>query len=377
MRIALACAFVVAAAWPVVAQEKGHPKVDQNKVDAAIDKGAKYLLEELKKGLADVKHPHGGDIPTDEIVFYTLIHSGVDPNDASFQKLLDKLLTKDLQKTYAVSLLAMSLESYDRKKYQYRIAQCAQFLVDNQCKNGQWDYGEAVPLEKKEPPKKDVASGGGKVDGASGKTGKTESLPVIPVKRRQKARDSGDNSNAQYAALGLRACLQASVNIPQETLTDAVKWWEGNQAGDGGWGYGYMGSQDPSGYGSMTAGAVGALIIFRHFLKLDYKKDPKIAKGLQWLGNNFTEKENPKYQQPSMWHLYWLYAVERVGILLGTEFLGRHEWYPEGAKFLLESQGADGSWKGQSIGGAVADTCFAILFLRRATKPLPKVATGK
>ena len=40
----------------------------------------------------------------------------------------------------------MSLESYDRKKYQYRIAQCAQFLVDNQCKNGQWDYGEAVPL---------------------------------------------------------------------------------------------------------------------------------------------------------------------------------------------------------------------------------------
>ena len=58
-----------------------------------------------------------------------------------------KLLTKDLQKTYAVSLLAMSLESYDRKKYQYRIAQCAQFLVDNQCKNGQWDYGEAVPLE--------------------------------------------------------------------------------------------------------------------------------------------------------------------------------------------------------------------------------------
>ena len=78
-----------------------------------------------------------------------------------------------------------------------------------------------------------------------------------------------------------------------------------------------------------------------------------------------------------MWHLYWLYAVERVGILLGTEFLGRHEWYPEGAKFLLESQGADGSWKGQSIGGAVADTCFALLFLRRATKPLPKVATGK
>jgi hypothetical protein len=29
------------------------------------------------------------------------------------------------------------------------------------------------------------------------------------------------------------------------------------------------------------------------------------------------------------------------------------------------------------VGGAAADTAFAILFLRRATKPLPKVITGK
>jgi hypothetical protein len=127
----------------------------------------------------------------------------------------------------------------------------------------------------------------------------------------------------------------------------------------------------------MTAGAVGALVIYRHVLKLEYKRDPKIVKGLDWLGKNFTEKENPKYQEPRMWHLYWLYAVERVGILLGTEFLGRNEWYPVGAKHLLETQKADGSWDGVSIGGATADTCFAILFLRRATKPLPKVASGK
>ncbi len=375
MRIAIA--FVLFAV-PLQDKKPDPPKVDQNRIDAAIDKGAKFLIDEAKKGLADVKHPNGGgDISEDEIVFYTLIHAGVDPADATFQKLLDRLLTKKLEKTYAVSLLAMSLESFDRKKYQYRIAQCAQFLVDNQCKNGQWGYGEEVPLDKKEPPKKDVATGGAKPAEGGAKGGKTDSLPLIPIKKRSPGPDKGDNSNAQYAALGMRACLQASINIPQDVLVLAVKWWEGNQCSDGSWGYGYEGSQDSSGYGSMTAGATGALIIYRHFLKLDYKRDPKVLKGMDWIGKNFTEKENPKYQEPRMWHLYWLYAVERVGILFGTEKLGSHEWYVEGAKHLLDAQKENGSWRGMSLGGDVADTCFAILFLRRATKPLPKVATGK
>ncbi len=366
--LALAAAFQDPKAPPA-------PKVDQNRIDNAIDKGAAYLLKQAANGLQAVKHEHGGEIPTDELVFYTLIHAGVDPADPTFQALLDKLLEKELTKTYSVSLMAMGLETYDRKKYQYRIAQCAQFLVDNQCENGQWDYGQAVPLENKKPPPKDVASGDGKGSGPS--KGKTESLPPpVQVRRRSKGRDKGDNSNAQYAALGIRACLQANVAVPPDVLATALKWWESNQVADGSWGYGYMASQDTSGYGSMTAGGVGAMIIYKHFLRQDYRRDPKVAKGLEWLGKNFTVKENPKYQDPKVWHLYWLYAVERVGMLFGTETLGKHEWYPEGANFLLDAQRADGSWSGLSMGGPVADTCFAILFLRRATKPLPKVASG-
>ena len=56
-----------------------------------------------------------------------------------------------LEWTYDVSLQAMILEEIDRVKYQARIAQCAQFLVDNQCPNGQWSYGEPDPFAKDTP----------------------------------------------------------------------------------------------------------------------------------------------------------------------------------------------------------------------------------
>jgi hypothetical protein len=74
-------------------------------------------------------------------------------------------------------------------------------------------------------------------------------------------------------------------------------------------------------------------------------------------------------------HYYFLYGLERVGVLAGTEFLGEHEWYPVGARYLLREQKGDGSWasvKSPPNGHPAdyMDTCYAILFLRRATLPL-------
>jgi hypothetical protein len=77
---------------------------------------------------------------------------------------------------------------------------------------------------------------------------------------------------------------------------------------------------------------------------------------------------------PVNYSYYALYAMERAGRLYGTEFFGEHLWYAEGAKQLLASQNADGSWgekpPEKSWSTPTWDTCFAILFLRRATAPL-------
>jgi hypothetical protein len=349
-------------------QEK--PRIDQARIDLAVERGTAYLLAAARGDNINVV----GNLPSGmdhaELVLYTLIHGGADPTDAGFQKLLEKAAKAPLERTYRVALAAMALEAFDRSKYQSRIQDCAQFLADNQCKNGQWSYGEPTKLPDRP---KDVASGGGKTE-----TGNKQATvgSTVTVKQQRRGADSGDNSNSQYAALGLRACAKAGVSVEAKVLQDALAWWEKCQRDDKGWGYASNGqiSGDPS-YGSMTAGAVGSIVIFKQLLKQDFKKHEKALQGLDWMGKNFAVDGNPKLTESYRWQYYWLYAVERAGDLYGTDAMGAHDWYGEGAEYLLAQQLRDGSWAGREK-LVISDTCFAIILLRRATKLPPKVASG-
>src|SRR5438876_6064766 len=127
-----------------------------------------------------------------------------------------------MKRTYKVALLAMCLEEIDRVKYQDKIAQCAQFLVDTQCKNGQWSYGQKIDSLKDvavgPPAPKDTASvGAGKPRPA---------LKKVTIKKTADGPEAGDNSNSQYAALALRACHDAGIAIPDATIAAAVKGWK-------------------------------------------------------------------------------------------------------------------------------------------------------
>src|SRR5204863_10140705 len=84
---------------------------------------------------------HMGPMPSDVLVCLALAHAGVPETDPFFAKLLEGVLAARLQRTYIVSLQAVLLEKLDRVRYQGCLHQCAQFLVDNQCVNGQWSYG--------------------------------------------------------------------------------------------------------------------------------------------------------------------------------------------------------------------------------------------
>src|SRR6516225_6007890 len=116
--------------------------VDESKVDQAIKKGIAFL-----RG-APSPAAHAGIKDSDELILWTFVHAGVAESDPDFQKLWKKMLDGPLEKTYKVALQAMILEELDRVKYQERIAQCAQFLVDNQCANGQWSYGNPTEFAK-------------------------------------------------------------------------------------------------------------------------------------------------------------------------------------------------------------------------------------
>ena len=369
-------------------------QVDQNRVDEAVKKGIAFLKKAPtpEVGFAGVKDSF-------EIVLLTFVHAGVSESDEKFQEYFKKLMERPLETTYAAVLQAMILEEMDRVKYQSRIVQSAQFLVDNQCANGQWSYGDPTPHAKELPPIKDIASGGAKPrDGARefGTPGKKEKPKVrvkIPVKKMKEGPAKGDNSNSQYAALGLRACFDSGVVLPPDVIALARKWWIESQhdsAGEKGVATGGDISGPPRGwcynrtdvcakthrpYAAMTAGAVGAMTIYDFMLDIDRKKDPTIRSGLAWLNAHWSVTDNPGpaefVNDSKAEHYYYLYALERAGMLLDMPTIGNHDWYLEGAKAILDAQKESGAWAaGGGRSNATWDTCYAILFLKKATHRL-------
>ena len=97
---------------------------------------------------------------------------------------------------------------------------------------------------------------------------------------------------------------------------------------------------------------------------------------MAWLAKNFIPTDNPG--RPKWFHYYFLYGVERAGMLYDTTFMGAHDWYLEGANHLLDHQNADGSWgTADHLDNTTWGTCFAILFLKQATRRLDVASTDK
>jgi hypothetical protein len=61
---------------------------------------------------------------------------------------------------------------------------------------------------------------------------------------------------------------------------------------------------------------------------------------------------------------FFLWSLERIAVVLGLEMIDGKDWYSWGAEILLANQMADGAWRGE-YGDCGADTCFALLFLKK------------
>lgn len=339
-----------------VAAQDSPPAPDR--VNKAIDAGARWLKDMAKTmgycnqtqyehSCTDRKHLCAPQMGHHELVLLTLLHAGEKTTDETMKQLIERVAKSENESTYRVALKAMCLKQIGG--YKKELEACAKWLGNNQCANGQWCYsGKQAMLDKQK------------------RLGATPQ-PDQPVQEPWPGDFSfGDHSNSQYAALGLRACADAGIAPDKGVLERAKRAWESTQQADGGWGY--SSHQATNSYGSMTAGAIASLCILDHLLQQDRKKNPAIAKGLKWLADNWAVDKNPRAETAHIgWeadtHLYYhLYAIERVGALYDTEKIGPHAWYAQGAKYLLKEQKDDGSWDRD-----VVKTCFAILFLKRAT----------
>ena len=129
-----------------------------------------------------------------------------------------------------------------------------------------------------------------------------------------------DNSNTQFAMLALHEAERVGVKIPDQTWQLAKDYWLKNTVydkGRGAWGY-HNGVS-----GSMTCAAIASLIIAEDRLANaesrvvgdaiqccgNEPQDDEIARGIEWLGRNFTVRTNPGDDgQAHRWLLYYLYA---------------------------------------------------------------------
>ncbi len=246
--------------------------------------------------------------------------------------------------TYALSLLAMALEAMDPVAHRQHLQTIARRLAEGQLDNGQWTY-------------------------------------YCKDRQYDRRPAAGDNSNTQYAMLGLRSARRAGVEIPRDVWERNERFWRENQNGNGGWGYGPKGSYDHE--LSMTSAGVATLGICAEALNglkaWDIVRESRnVGSGMIRLGELLLEKGYDGQE------IYTFYGVERASILTGTRAFDDFDWYREGAGILVNAQKESGAWgnkhahgiaEGAGYGEAI-DTAYALLFLKRATTGLPGADGG-
>ena len=87
---------------------------------------------------------------------------------------------------------------------------------------------------------------------------------------------------------------------------------------------------------------------------------------------HFSVRVNPG-DDPRAFLLYYLYGLERTGRLTNQRFIGRHDWYREGAEWLInEQEDLSGFWKGTGLGenDPHIGTSLALLFLAKGRRPI-------
>lgn len=149
-------------------------------------------------------------------------------------------------------------------------------------------------------------------------------------------------------------------------------------------GYAYQEPGEPA-FGSMTSAGVSGLLLARAGMAargetdkaLAARFDDAIRDGYAWLADEFSVRCNPGFAERGDHHwYYWLYCLERSCELAGIARLHGRDWYYEGGLMLLSAQQENGSFRAEHASTLLLDsTCFAILFLAKATAAAP--VTGR
>lgn len=346
------------------------PPEQQKRVDVAIDAGVAFLKR--------TQNPAGafGDGVTMRTAWpvgfaalpgLALLECGVPAKDAAVQKaasFIRKVLPSHT-KTYEISLGILFLDRLGEREDRALIRSLALRLAAGQTPLGGWSYH--CPIQTADQEKKLLES-----------LSKQKDDELKPLEfPKTKGREAADNSNTQFAILAL--CVARRHELPVESvLAKAEQRFRATQRPSG-WGYVVTGARIN---GSMTCAGLLALGAGRaSVVEKDGAPDARKAddegmrRGFMALAESMNDPADSRLANAGKewWgpekgvNLYFLWSVERVGVLCGLDTIGGRDWYRWGVDLLLPSQNKDGSWTGRGNGGAtIIDTSMALLFLKRS-----------
>jgi hypothetical protein len=411
---------------------------EKEEIDKAVTAGADYLKSiQAKDGTWDYEHADGKAGAT-ALAGLALLECGVDPEDPAVLKAVQvvRRLSVELNQTYGLSLCILFLDRLGDPDDVPLIVSMSARLLAGQNSAGAWTYGcpktgtaeqkrlgEIIKLkavrpapQKGEPTKPDDDKP--LRDKRDQEAQIKETHARIEAIQRELQPDttfsiagSGDNSNTQFAILALWVARRQGVPV-ENALAKVDARFRSTQFADGGWGYSDI-IINPNADPAMTCAGLLGLAAGHGMASLtllkaknpddkdkeppketrpkktppDPGKDPAVKAGLKALGA-FLGDPPAKGKRLSLPGLagnggatgnrlyYFLWSVERVAVAYDLNTIGNRDWYGWGAELLVRTQQANGSWMGNYGKGGV-DTCFALLFLRRANLARDLTATLK
>ncbi len=378
-----ACCLLVLAV-PAAARAQNAEADEQ--IRTAIRRGVQYLKMHQQ---ADGSWNYGGhQVGITALAGLALAENGVTVDDPALKRAYEYVQANAPSnvQTYDISLAILFLVRVGKASDNDLIKGLGARLAAGQLASGGWTYNcpssvpvpPAASVTNKPSAKTDTTKPGAKAD-APKRAGRINIAPPLRA-------GFGDNSNTQFAVLGIWAAGRIGLDV-KDTMAEVDRRFRGTQAGTGGWGYNGPGADTSA----MTCAGLMALILAKGEKTLEAQmvarrggadqpegpggrpkmdSDKQIDKGIERV-EFYAARLGPGANH------YLLWSIERVGVALGTARIGRVDWYSAGATFLIKSQNADGSWR--SSYGDLADTSFALLFLRRSNlaKGMPQLVTNR
>lgn len=371
------------------------PAPNESQVTQARLKGVEFLKsKQLDEGSWEFT---GHEVGITALCTLALLENGVPQSDPLIEKghRYVKRNTKELGSTYDIALAIVLLSRLDEYGNKQMIRDLGARLIAGQNVGGGWSY--TCPA-------------------------KVTSLILANPESRPKPQDGvGDNSCTQFAVLGLWTASRTGMDIDQP-MAAVARRFKTTQNSDGGWPYTSAVANaadkaavpNPSGSAMTFAGLFSLTVARANKLRKELEqrelggddKSKPGASGSKKSTTGSTKKSEPKkedkpdekkdpaaeatdkadeastllkdpifakglakageFVQSGDQARYFLWTIERLGVLLGLEKIGGVDWYAKGADILIKTQTPDGSWPAEHNDKGLSQTAFAILFLRKA-----------